>query len=152
MVKDALELAHSDLVVRGVTTTCRLAADLSTVRGDRVQLQQVLLNLIANACEAMMDAEPRNRALTITTAVGDNRTVQINVTDSGSGIDANMQARLFEPFVTTKTQGLGLGLPICNSIVAAHGGYMKAINNPDGGATFLVTLPLHLDRLVANRL
>jgi PAS domain S-box-containing protein len=151
VIKDVLELAHSDLVVRGVTTTCRLTPDLPTVRGDRVQLQQVLLNLIANACEAMMDGEPNDRALTITTALGDNQAVQIVVADSGSGIAADMQARLFEPFVTTKMQGLGLGLPICSSIVTAHGGYMKAVNNLHGGATFSVTLPIHSNRLGANR-
>jgi len=151
VVKDALELAHSDLVVRGVTTVCRLAPDLPTVRGDRVQLQQVLLNLIANACEAMMDTEPGARALTIATTLEGDQAVQISVADSGSGIDADVQARLFEPFVTTKMQGLGLGLPICSSIVTAHGGYMKAVNNSSGGATLFVTLPVHLNRLGANR-
>ena len=151
VVKDALELAHSDLVVRGVTTTCRLASDLPTVRGDRVQLQQVLLNLIANACEAMVDTEPGARELTIAATLEGGSVIQISVADSGSGIAADVHARLFEPFVTTKLQGLGLGLPICSSIVTAHGGYMKAVDNPRGGATFLVTLPIDLDRPGAER-
>jgi len=151
VVKDTLELAHSDLVVRGVTTTCRLTPDLPTVRGDRIQLQQVLLNLIANACEAMTDTEPAGRALMITTTRERDQTVQISVADSGSGIDADMQARLFEPFVTTKMQGLGLGLPICSSIVTAHGGYMKAVNGPSGGAIFFVTLPVDHGHLAADR-
>lgn len=151
VVKDTLDLAHSDLVVRGVTTTCRLAPDLPTVRGDRVQLQQVLLNRIANACEAMVDTEPGARELTIATTLEGESAIQISVADSGSGIAADVHARLFEPFVTTKLQGLGLGLPICSSIVTAHGGYMRALDNPRGGATFLVTLPIGLDRPGAER-
>jgi C4-dicarboxylate-specific signal transduction histidine kinase len=151
VVKDALDLAHSDLVVRGVTTTCRLAPDLPIVQGDRVQLQQVLLNLIANACEAMMDTEPAGRTLVIAITCERDQTVQISVADSGSGIGADMQARLFEPFVTTKMQGLGLGLPICSSIITAHGGYMKAANNPSGGAIFLVTLPADQRHMGAGR-
>jgi len=148
VVRDALELAHSDLVMREVTTTCRMAPDLPAVRGDRIQLQQIVLNLIANACEAMMGTEPGRRALTVATARGDNQTVQIIVSDSGAGIDPDMQARLFEPFFTTKKQGLGLGLPICNSIATVHGGYMKAGNGPGGGAEFIVTLPIEASTVV----
>ena len=110
---------------------------------DRVQLQQVVLNLIANACEAMTDGESARRELTITTALGDDRTLQICVADNGSGIAQDMQERLFEPFVTTKKQGLGLGLPICQSIITAHGGNMRAVNNHEAGASLVVTLPLH---------
>jgi PAS domain S-box-containing protein len=151
VVKEALELAHSDLVVRSVATTARISPSLPTVRGDRVQLQQVLLNLIANACEAMTETEPSERALSITVALGDNQTIQISVADSGSGIESGVQPRLFEPFVTTKMQGLGLGLPICHSIVAAHGGGMEAVNSPHGGAMFIVTLPVQSGRLNVNR-
>jgi PAS domain S-box-containing protein len=142
VVRDALELAHSDLVMREVMATCRMTPDLPAVRGDRVQLQQIVLNLIANACEAMSETEPGRRVLTVATARGDDETVQIIVSDSGAGIDSDMQARLFEPFFTTKTQGLGLGLPICNSIATVHGGYMHASNSSAGGAEFIVTLPV----------
>jgi PAS domain S-box-containing protein len=142
VINEVLELAHSDLIMRGVSTARQFAPSLPPVSGDRVQLQQVVLNLITNACEAMADNEPHRRELTITTALSDDRTVQIGVADSGSGIVPGMQERLFEPFVTTKTQGLGLGLPICHSIIAAHGGSVRAVNNTGGGASFFVTLPL----------
>jgi PAS domain S-box-containing protein len=145
-VKDALDLAHSDLVVRNVATICRLAPGLPHVRADRVQIQQVLLNLIANACEAMMDTEPQSRSLTVATAVGEDRALQITVADSGCGIDARIRSRLFEPFLTTKKNGLGIGLSICSAIVAAHGGKVRAIDNLRGGATFVVTLPIPRDQ------
>jgi PAS domain S-box-containing protein len=143
VVNEVLELAHSDLVMRGVTTVLQLAPNLPPMRGDRVQLQQVVLNLIANACEAMTDGESDRRELRITTALGDDRTLQICVADNGSGIAQDMQERLFEPFVTTKKEGLGLGLPICQSIITAHGGNMRAVNNLEAGASLVVTLPRH---------
>jgi C4-dicarboxylate-specific signal transduction histidine kinase len=143
VVNEVLELAHSDLVVRGVAVNCRLAQGIPAVRGDRVQLQQLLLNLIANACEAMSDTKRNERALTITTALADNRTIRIGIADTGYGIATDVQDRIFEPFVTTKKQGLGLGLAICRSIVRAHGGFIQAIKNSDRGSTFYVTLPIH---------
>jgi signal transduction histidine kinase len=145
-VKDALDLARSDLVVRNVATTCRLAPDLPRVRADRVQIQQVLLNLIANACEAMMDTGPENRSLTVATSVDEDRALQITVADSGRGIDAQIRPRLFEPFLTTKKNGLGIGLSICSAIVAAHGGEVRAVDDLQGGATFVVTLPIPQDQ------
>jgi PAS domain S-box-containing protein len=143
VINEVLELAHSDLVMRGVITIRQLAPSLPMVRGDRVQLQQVLLNLIANACEAMTGSESDRRELTVTTALSDDRTLQICVADNGSGIAQDVQEHIFEAFVTTKTQGLGLGLPICHSIISAHGGNMRAISNPEAGASLVVTLPLH---------
>jgi C4-dicarboxylate-specific signal transduction histidine kinase len=111
------------------------------VRGDRVQLQQVVLNLIANAYEAMTGSESDRGELTITTALGDDQTLQIRVTDNGSGIAQDVQEHLFKSFVTTKSQGLGLGLSICHSIITAHGGTMRAVNNLEVGASLVVTLP-----------
>jgi len=90
----------------------------------------------------MSETEPGRRVLTVATVRAADETVQIIVSDSGAGIDSDMQARLFEPFFTTKKQGLGLGLPICNSIATVHGGYMKASNSSAGGAEFIVTLPV----------
>jgi C4-dicarboxylate-specific signal transduction histidine kinase len=143
IINEVLELAHSDLVLRDVTTIRQLAPNLPPVRADRVQLQQVVLNLIANACEAMNGSESGRRELTITTALADDRTLKICVADIGSGIAQEMQEHLFEPFVTTKSQGLGLGLTISHSIIAAHGGNIRAFNNLDAGASLVVTLPLH---------
>jgi len=138
---EVLGFAHSDLLNRHVQVTTRLGADLPKVRGDNIQLQQVLLNLIVNACEAMTANEPHDRALVIETAVVDHDTVGISVLDNGSGIPVDVVDQLFEPFVTTKQQGLGLGLTICRSIAVAHGGHLWAGNNAGRGSAFRLVLP-----------
>ncbi|SDR63376.1 PAS domain S-box-containing protein [Rhizobiales bacterium GAS113] len=141
VVAEVLKLVHSDLVARRINVTSRLAPNLPVVHGDRVQLQQVLLNLIFNACDAMAENELAERDLTVMTAPDGLVTARISIADRGRGIKADMLDRLFKPFVTTKSRGLGLGLSICRSIVEAHGGRMWAINNPERGATFCVALP-----------
>ena len=141
ITRDVLDFARSDLLTRHVQVTTRLAADLPKVRGDSVQVQQVLLNLIVNGCEAMIGNEPNDRALVIETSVVDHDTVGISVLDNGSGIRADILDQLFEPFVTTKHQGLGLGLTICRSIATAHGGQLWAGNNEDRGSAFRLLLP-----------
>jgi len=141
IVQESLELAHSDLIRRGMTVHTRLSGTLPVVYADRVQLQQVLLNLVMNACDAMSDTPPGERTLIISSSVHDG-TARISVRDQGSGIAPDSLESVFEPFMTTKRNGLGLGLAICRSIVASHAGNMWAINNPDGGATFMVSLPL----------
>jgi len=143
LIGETLTIAHSDLVLRGVTPTCRLAPDLPAVNGDRVQLQQMILNLVTNACEAMNDVKVGERLLTIATSRDEDRTIHLYVEDTGAGIAPEMQQRLFEPFVSTRAQGLGLGLAICRSIVTAHGGFIEAVNNPGRGSTFHVTLPAY---------
>ena len=105
-----------------------------------MQLQQVLLNLIVNACDAMVDNPPPLRALVITT-LARSGAVRISISDSGTGITTQPIDAVFQPFVTSKRHGLGLGLAICRSIVDAHGGRMWAVNNRGGGATFHVLLP-----------
>ena len=141
ITRDVLDFARSDLLTRHVQVTTRLAPDLPKVRGDSVQIQQVLLNLIVNGCEAMIDNEPNDRALVIETSVVDHDTLGISVLDNGSGIRADILDQLFEPFVTTKHQGLGLGLTICRSIATAHGGQLWAGNNADRGSAFRLLLP-----------
>jgi len=141
-VREVLDLAHSDLIAHQVTVVRRFAFYLPPVRGDRVQLQQVLLNFIMNACEAMSDAAPDGRVLTIRTAPAEGQSIEICVIDTGRGIPPDLQESLFEPFITTKKDGLGLGLSICRSIVSAHGGRLRAENNPEGGAALHVTLPV----------
>jgi C4-dicarboxylate-specific signal transduction histidine kinase len=138
---EVLELAHGELLERRVSVTASLAADLPAIRGDAIQLKQVLLNIVINACDAMNDNQAAERGLTVTTARGEPGMVQVAVADRGSGIEPGLLERLFEPFVTTKAKGLGLGLSICRSIVAAHGGRLWAANNQDKGATFWVALP-----------
>ena len=138
---EVLGLAHSELVTHQVIGNYHLTPDLPPVQADRVQLQQVLLNLVVNACEAMGGTEPNARTLGVSTVLRDNGIVNIEVTDRGSGVPRDAMDRLFEPFYTTKENGLGLGLSISRSIVASHGGRLWARNNPDRGATFVVELP-----------
>lgn len=141
VVREVLDLARSDLIGRNVAVNTDLSHDLPTVRGDKVQLQQLLLNLVMNACDAMDTVERSSRILTLSTATEVNGTVRVSIIDRGRGISPNLALRVFEPFFTTKEQGLGLGLSICRTIVAAHNGRLEVSNNPEGGAIFSVTLP-----------
>jgi PAS domain S-box-containing protein len=140
IVGEVLELAHSDLIQREVRVSTRLAPSLPAVPGDRVQLQQVVLNLIVNACDAMADNPASERTLVISTS-DEGAAVGISVSDRGTGIAGDSVEAVFEPFVTSKEHGLGLGLAICRSIVNSHGGRMWAVNNQDRGATFHLLLP-----------
>lgn len=140
LVEESLRLLRSDLLDRGVTLGTELAPGLPAVSGDRVQLQQVLLNLLMNACDAM-DAQAADGRLQVITRAAAPGRVQIEVIDSGSGIAPDELERIFEPFVTTKGKGIGLGLAICRSIVSAHGGRLWASNNALGGATLHCELP-----------
>jgi PAS domain S-box-containing protein len=140
VTNEVLRLAHSELIAHRVTVSAQLTAGLSAVLGDRVGLQQVLLNLIINACDAMKLNEPARRRLTVTTGPDGEGAVRVAITDRGGGIPADRLARVFEPFYTTKEHGLGLGLAICRSIVEAHGGRLWVTNNSDHGATFCFAL------------
>jgi PAS domain S-box-containing protein len=146
LIGEVLELMHSELVMRNVTVTTHLAPKLPKVRGDRVQLQQVVLNLVMNACEAMADKPPSRHKLTVKTETLDADEVLVEVSDPGPGFSPEMIERPFETFRTTKPHGLGLGLPICRSIIAAHHGRLWLANNDEGGAT--VSFALAVDRKV----
>jgi C4-dicarboxylate-specific signal transduction histidine kinase len=128
-----------------VSVETRLAPSLPRVFADRVQLQQVVLNLIVNAYDAMSDLPAVERILVISTA-STGTGVRLSVTDNGPGITAEPIDAVFQPFVTSKHHGLGLGLTICRSIVDAHGGRMWAVNNQDRGSTFHLTLPPSVDQ------
>jgi PAS domain S-box-containing protein len=141
VVQDVLGVAHADLVARGVRVIAELEPTLPPVYGDRVQLQQVLLNLVLNACEAMGEKPPGGRRLTVGTTCDDAGWLVVSVVDRGTGISADGLEQVFQPFVTSKASGLGLGLAICRTIVAAHAGRLWAVNNSDGGATFFLALP-----------
>jgi PAS domain S-box-containing protein len=144
VVEESLRLMRSDLLSRQVVVSADLAGALPAVSGDRYQLQQVLLNFVINGCDAMdgRGADRRLLVRTKTTADGD---VEVSVGDRGAGIPSTDLERIFEPFVTTKANGMGLGLAICRSIVEAHGGRLWATNNADCGATLHCELPARRD-------
>ena len=140
VIEDVLRLTRSELTHRGVVASAELMPTLPPVQGDRVQIQQVLLNLVMNACEAM-DGPQKIRRVHLCTRADHGQQVEISVADSGSGVPTADLERIFEPFITTKEHGMGLGLSVCRTIVAAHGGRLWAENNADAGATFRLTLP-----------
>jgi signal transduction histidine kinase len=141
VVSDVLDLARGELTSHRVNVQSALATTVPPVQGDRVQLQQVVLNLVLNACDAMHDTPAADRCLVLSTSALDGF-VQMMVSDRGGGIPADQLEHVFEPFVTFRQQGLGLGLAISRSIVAAHGGSIRAENNPAGGAIFRCLLPV----------
>lgn len=141
VVTDMLALIHSDLLARRVSLRTHLLSSSLPVHGDRVQLQQVLLNLVLNACESMSAADVDERLLTVTTTI-ENGFASMSVADLGIGIPDDQLTAVFEPFVTFRERGLGLGLAISRSLVVAHGGQIVARNNTDRGATFTCILPL----------
>jgi PAS domain S-box-containing protein len=143
VVRESLELTHSEFVTRNVVATLHLDAMLPTVLADRVQMQQVVLNLLMNACEAMV-ATPlaRRQAVLSTRFLPASEAVEITVQDNGSGIAPGDTERIFQPFVTTKSHGLGLGLAICRSVAEAHHGVLWAENAPEGGAIFHIKVPI----------
>lgn len=145
VINEVLGLAHSDLILREVHVKTELAESLPLVSADRVQLQQVLLNLIVNACDAMVDEPSEDRLLIITTSERDGE-VHISFCDRGTGIPDETIDSVFEPFVTTKEHGLGLGLAICRSIVRAHHGRLWVVNNAEQGVTFHLALPHEMSR------
>ena len=116
--------------------------ELPDVRGDRVHIQQVLLNLILNGMDALHEGSRPQRQVEVTARRDGTRAIEIAVTDCGHGIPEDRLAQIFDPFFTTKANGMGVGLPISRTIVEAHGGELWAENNYGGGATFRFTLPI----------
>jgi len=141
LVNEVMALCQGELETHGIALCNGLPDDLPQVMAASVQLQQVILNLVTNAVEAMSATQDRNRCLTITSRC-DRRTVVITVEDTGIGIDPAHLDRVFEPFFTTKSNGMGLGLSICRSIVEAHGGTLIASSKPPFGTAFHLSLPL----------
>jgi two-component system sensor kinase FixL len=139
LIREISVLIHTDAVLRNLAIDLDLVPDLSMVRGDRVQIQQVLLNLVLNGMDAIGPQGERRR-IVIRTLPAEGA-VHVSVRDQGSGIPADKLSRIFEAFYTTKPNGMGMGLAISRSIVEAHGGRIGAENNPDRGATFWFTLP-----------
>jgi two-component system sensor kinase FixL len=142
MIEEVLELAHTELITRRVEVSSVVSPILPALWGDKVQLQQVLLNLILNGCEAMAATTESDRRLVLMAEIDGPHSVHFAVRDSGTGISPELMDSLFEPFVTTKPDGLGLGLSISRTIVAAHGGRLWAENNGGGGAIMHCVLPV----------
>jgi C4-dicarboxylate-specific signal transduction histidine kinase len=136
-----IEVTRSELLRNGVSLQTALAKGLPLIRGDRIQLQQIVLNLIMNAVEAMSDASKGSRDLLISTAGDASNGVLVAVRDSGPGLNPDSLERLFDPFYTTKPSGMGMGLSICRSIIEAHGGRIWAVANKPEGASFHFSLP-----------
>jgi signal transduction histidine kinase/ligand-binding sensor domain-containing protein len=144
-VDQVLSLMRSDLIARNVGAVTRLAPCLPLVKGDSIQIQQVLMNLIFNGCEAMQEAALPNQELVLETERDGADQVRISVIDRGAGVPGAMLEKIFEPFVTTKSAGLGMGLSLCRSIVAAHGGRIWAARNQGRGLTLSFTLRVNLE-------
>lgn len=142
LVGQVARLVAADAVLRGVVIELELAPDLPPVAADRVQLQQVVMNLILNGLDAMRDSAVGGRILLLRTAREGEGSVAVTVEDSGAGIASTELGQVFDAFYTTKANGLGMGLAIVKSIVEAHGGRVEARNNPTGGATFSFALPI----------
>jgi C4-dicarboxylate-specific signal transduction histidine kinase len=141
-ILEVIAIAQYQVGRNDILLETQLGEGLPPVRGDRVQLQQVLLNLIVNAIEAMSEVDRRRRELTIVSATDGPDAVRVEVRDTGTGLDPERAAQLFEPFYTTKAEGLGIGLSISRSIVDAHGGQLTAGANAPNGAVFCIWLPI----------
>ena len=143
-ITEAIALVDGDARQKQISLSTHIADDLPLIYADRVRIQQVLLNLLVNAMDALAST-PQPRTLNVS-ARREGRQLSVRVSDSGPGIEAHNLARLFEPFFTTKAQGMGMGLAICRSIIEEHGGRIGALNNADGrGATFEFTLPAYTE-------
>ena len=140
IVNDTIMLIATDAAIRHTVIKTRLDTDLPLVRGDRIQLQQVLLNLISNSFDALESSKGK-REILIRTSRKNTNTIIVEVKDSGCGIPAKNIPKLFTRFFTSKPDGLGMGLSLSRSIVEAHGGRLDVKNNSDRGATFYFTLP-----------
>ena len=141
VVSEVLKLVRNDLLNQKVTGQMELAPELPSIVGDRVQLQQVVLNLVMNGCDAIATGPTGDRKLIIRTGLENGEGICVSVADQGVGLAPDNLEKVFEPFFSTKPHGMGLGLSVCRTIIAAHGGKLWAANNADRGATFYFTIP-----------
>jgi PAS domain S-box-containing protein len=145
VIREVTALVQRELISHAVSLRMELALTPSTILGDQVQLQQVIINLVMNGIEAMQSVTKRPRELVIRSRMDETGQVLVSVTDCGVGIAADHADRLFNAFYTTKSGGMGMGLSICRSIIEAHGGRLSATANLPFGATFQFTLPVNAD-------
>jgi signal transduction histidine kinase len=145
VVREVIALVQRELFSQKVSLRMELAPALPVILGDRIQLQQVIINLVMNGIEAMQSVKDRPRELVIRSRQDEKQNVLVSVTDCGVGISAENADRLFNAFFTTKASGMGMGLSICRSIIEAHGGRLWATANAPHGATVQFTLPVNAD-------
>ncbi|MHC4557649.1 MAG: PAS domain S-box protein [Planctomycetota bacterium] len=144
IIEEVIKLTHSEFVIENVRLSDKLAKDLPLVAGERIQLQQVFINLIMNAIDAMK--ESKMKKLHLSTARHDAENIIISVKDSGTGIDESKKDSLFKPFFTTKKEGMGMGLSVTRTIIKSHGGDIWAENNQGAGACFFIMLPSYKEK------
>ena len=149
VIELTLDLIRTELSHHRIILEVNLCLDLHIVRGDRVQLQQVILNIVKNAIEAM-ESEKRQNILRVVTKADGRGVLQISISDTGVGVDSENADRVFDAFYTTKPEGMGLGLSICRSIVEAHGGRLWTRPNAPGGSVFCITLPTSANRILPD--
>ncbi|MBN1817163.1 MAG: GHKL domain-containing protein, partial [Sedimentisphaerales bacterium] len=147
-IQDILPLVRSHRAMRKISLEVEIEEAIPPVAGDRIQIQQVILNLILNSIEALLNIKTGSRSILVRAHRQDAQTVTFSVKDNGPGINADAMPHLFEAFYTSKPKGLGMGLAICRSIVENHGGRLWAGNNLDGGATFYFTIPIARENAV----
>jgi two-component system sensor kinase FixL len=153
VIRDVVQLVHSDAILRNSRVALQATPDLPAVRGDRVQWQQVVLNLLLNAFDAMKDCPMEDREVIVHAELDGMNAIRVAISDCGIGLSRETPDEIFHPFYTTKRDGLGMGLSISRSIIEAHGGRLWAENNLERGATFYFTLPISFpsdDRIAAT--
>jgi signal transduction histidine kinase len=141
-IREIVDLLQSEMIINNASIKMDLDMELPAISGDRIQIQQVILNLLINALEAVKDQPEKNREIRLSTGLELHDRILISVSDSGPGIEAHERESIFEAFYTTKKTGMGMGLPISKSIIEQHDGRIWVSNNPEGGAVFAFSLPL----------
>jgi C4-dicarboxylate-specific signal transduction histidine kinase len=149
-MREVIALSLSDLQRNQVALQSELAEDLPTITGDRIQLQQVIMNLVRNASEAMVDVHDRQRQLLIRTERGEGDGVRVSMRDAGVGIDPESMNKLLDAFYTTKNEGMGIGLCVSRSIVERHHGRLWAEANDGPGATFSFSVPSRAESIMGT--
>lgn len=142
VIQETVSLLQSEIIIINASIAMDLEAEIPAVYGDRIQIQQVILNLFVNALDAVKGQPEGTREVRISTRVGEADSILVSVSDSGTGIESHKLEAVFEAFYTTKNKGMGMGLPISKSIIEQHNGRIWASNNPEGGAVFAFTLPI----------
>jgi signal transduction histidine kinase len=141
VIDEIMPLAELDARANNITLTVDVPSDLAEIMADQLQIQQVILNLLRNGVDAMKESAPENRQLTMKVYCPASDEIRIDIIDRGQGVPAGVKDNIFDPFFSTKSDGMGMGLAICQTIVKAHSGRLTFLNNPVIGTTFSISLP-----------